>query len=807
MIIKILSALSLFCFWLMPLTAQPNVSYNKEAVEVSPMDASLLDWFQWIEENYHIQLSYNASELNLQKRCTVETRRKLTIEQLLTVLLKDFKINIRETTSQKLLLQVEPRLEYILEGNVTEELTSEKLAGACLLLTEINTEKTYTAIAENGTFRLTLQEGNYRLRINYLGYKPYEQQQSINQNTFLSISMTPVAYELEETTVRPQTDIMELDRSLPGNKLTYTNANLFSLMNTLPGVIGAPMGIHFQVNGGADDENLLLVDGVPLYHYGHINTLISPFNGDAIKSITFHRNFFPTQFEGRLSSVTEVNMKEGNKQEHIQTLSLDMPAASATFEGPILKNKLSYIIGARRSWLDFFDELVRDEMRMNHSYADYQAKLSYDITPFTSLQTMAYHADDRYYLPIGHNKNQTILKWNNQLFQLGLQTLLGKAFNLTSNIAYTSYSNKAFFGNTEISDKTQSLESGIRSFSITTIFSCHPDYVFHANWGFRATREYYKMAVSEDTMMNRNEPVTQLSLFYDNTIRISSKTNIRIGINFVVYAPDNHKKYHSIQPRISLKYALSNKDLLYIGASRMEQFYHYISLSQFVLPTDFRMPSIEGFRPRSSEHYETGWKHFLKKGYTELSVFYKTRRHAIAFKPTVYPADNQWKQYIMTGNGYSYGVKVYFNNSWEKISLQASYAYIRSKEWFADLQYLGKMPSLYDIPHAFATTLSYRWSKRSSISIGGVVRSDKVQDFDYETGAIQEELFRTFREPTTYRIDAGYSYQQAFSKSLLAFRIGLYSIVGNPPEEEIESFYFIKLQKKCLPYATISFKF
>lgn len=105
--------------------------------------------------------------------------------------------------------------------------------------------------------------------------------------------MTPVTYELEETTVRPQTDIMELDKSLPGNKLTYTNTNLFSLMNTLPDVIGAPMGIHFQVNGGADDENLLLVDGVPLYHYGHMNTLMSPFNGDAIKASPSTEVSFP----------------------------------------------------------------------------------------------------------------------------------------------------------------------------------------------------------------------------------------------------------------------------------------------------------------------------------------------------------------------------------------------------------------------------------------------------------------------------------------------------------------------------------
>ena len=128
----------------------------------------------------------------------------------------------------------------------------------------------------------------------------------------------------------------------------------------------------------------------------------------------------------------------------------------------------------------------------------------------------------------------------------------------------------------------------------------------------------------------------------------------------------------------------------------MEQFYHYICLNYFALPTDFRMPSIERFHPRSSEHYEIGWKHFLQKGYIEASAFYKTRRHVLALRPEAYPTDNQWEKYIMSGNGHSYGAKAYITNTWKRVSLQASYAYIRSKEWFPDLRQLGKLP-LYTI--------------------------------------------------------------------------------------------------------------
>ena len=169
-----------------------------------------------------------------------------------------------------------------------------------------------------------------------------------------------------------------------------------------------------------------------------------------------------------------------------------------------------------------------------------------------------------------------------------------------------------------------------------------------------------------------------------------------------------------------------------------------------------------------------------------LSAFYKTRRRVAALRPDAFPVDNQWHEYIMTGDGNSYGAKAYLATDWKRLGIQLSYAYI---------------------PHAFAAALTYRFTERSSVSLGGEIRSGRVQDLDEDMEAIPEEQFRSFRDPLRYRLDAGYGYQKTFRNALLAFRVGLYSIVGNPPLEEIQNFYFVNFQQQCLPYAAMSVRF
>lgn len=552
-----------------------------------------MQWFGYIERQLDLTLSYNPSLIDLHKTCRISASGQMTVSQLLALVLEGYRFRTTFIPPRKLAIQIHRPQTYCLSGSVAEEGSGERLYGAVVVLDDGKEGKWHALTDADGRFRLYLPEGYYRMNISYMGYQPYTQPVRVDRDRTLRPALTPQLFEIAEVTVKSYKNGGELGELTPSNLLSFSGNDLFSQIWILPGVTGLPTGCNFQVDGGSSDENQLLLDGVPVYHPGHINSLLPVFNGDAVRSMVFHKGFFPTRLEGRLSSVTEVNLKEGNLQEHVRTLTLDMPAAGITLEGPILKDKLSYLVSARRSWLDFFDNLLSEDSRMNHSTYDYNAKLSYHLSPSSTLRLMA-----------------------------------------------------------------------------------------------------------------------------------------QVGVHFVGYLPRHHRSYYSIQPRFSLKYQPAEKELLYLHFSRMEQFYHNLRFDYLSLPTDFRMPSIDGFRPRSSEHYEVGWKHFLENGQLDVSAYYKTRRHVVALSPDTSIEDARRDQYIMTGNGDSYGAKAYFYNTWKRWTLQLSYAYTRSREWFPRLEDRGKLPSLYDIPHQLGAALSCQIGRHSSLSLGGTVRSGRIIELD-----------------------------------------------------------------------------
>lgn len=360
----------------------------------------------------------------------------------------------------------------------------------------------------------------------------------------------------------------------------------------------------------------------------------------------------------------------------------------------------------------------------------------------------------------------------------------------------------------EIKEDTDGyVHSGIKSLNVTTNFSYSLENLYHARWGVKYAYEVYDLVSQGEEMRVRHEPVNQVSVYYDNLLRISPEFSVQVGVHGVAYCPQHHRSYYSIQPRLSVKYFPSERNLLYLNFSKMEQFYHFLRFDSFSLPTDFRMPSIDGFKPRSSEHYEMGWKHFMNSGQCEVSVYYKTRRNVLALRPDTWVEDEGWQKYLMVGDGDSYGVKGYLYQRWKRWSLQLSYAYSRSREWFGELPEKGKVPSLYDVPHQLGGALSYQLTTHSSFSAGGMLRSGKVWflNEDYEPLSVEE--FREKREPLNYRVDVGYSYRKSFGEKLLLLRLGVYNVVGNPSEEDILSFYSVHWSGNCLPYGSLSFKF
>ena len=819
-----------------------------EVLFVRASSASVLQWFSYIEKQKGISISFNQS-FDMERNCTVKQSATMSIAQLLDIILKDYRYSITEMPGRKIAIRIDAKREFSVSGTIADESTSEKLYGAIIMASGQDGKRLYSTSDENGNYRLSLTEGDYTIEITYMGYEKFSTPLHLYSRKRLDLNLKPALFEVDEVTVRSIRNDAELAEITPSGMLSFSGNDLFLQIWILPGVTGTPTGNNFMVDGGSYDENIILLDGVPVFHPGHVNALLPQFNGDVIKNIVFHKGFFPTRLEGGLSSVTEFNLKDGNKNKHTRTFSIDMPAASLTLEGPIIKNKLSYLVSVRRSWMDFFDELLSAENRLNHYSFDYTAKLSYFLSETSSVKLLAYNTFDEYKLPIYTEEAIPIVKWNNQIYKATYSGIWGKLGNTTSAY-YSSHISRAnadalgfssdtdsgfgddtdqdsgwedgwddnwddensqneMYKNDEQISGSNEISSGIKTFNFNTEFTYSPENIYSTRWGFKYSHELYEMTAFGNNMNKQNEAINQYSLYYDNYIRITDKVSTRVGVHSVAYNPVNFRNYYSIQPRFALNFTPGKNNMIYLNFSKMEQFYHYISFNGFALPTDFRMPSIEGFKPRSSEHYEIGWKRNFDsdRGKLETSAYYKTRRNVVALKPDVIVENDNWNNYIMAGNGDSYGIKMFLYYMYRRWTMQLSYTYSRSREWFDEYKELGKVPSLYDMPHYTAGALSYKISKSSSLSLGCIAKSGRIKVSDHWFESDKNLGFRKTRGEFNYRIDVGYTFRKDFGDKLLLFRCGLYNLLGNPPEEDIVDFYSVHLSKNCLPYGSISFKF
>ena len=819
-----------------------NKKLTDEILFVRASSASVLQWFKFIEKQKNISISYNVANVNLEKVCVVQQSANMTIDKLLGIILKDYKYNITEMPGKKLAIRIDAKNEYLLSGTITDDMTSEKLYGAIVMITDKEGKKAYTVSNDNGAFNMELTEGEYMLEVSYMGFEKTSIPLHLYGKKKLDLKLKPALFEVEEVTVNSIRNEAELAEITPSGMLSFSGNDLFSQIWILPGVTGVPTGNNFMVNGGSYDENIILLDGVPVFHPGHINAQLPQFNGDIIKNIVFHNGFFPIRLEGGVSSVTEFNLKDGNKNEHTRTFTIDMPAASLTLEGPIIKDKLSYIISARRSWMDFFNQLLSDENKQNHFSLDFNTKISYQLSHTSNIKIFTYNTFDEYRIPVYTEEAIPVVKWNNQIYKASYNGQWEKMSNTTS-VYYSSYMSRAnadILGfstdsdssldngtipddswedeqpaeeyddiYTNISDTNQEISSGIKTINFSTDFSYSPENIYSMRWGAKYTNEKYHMTSFGKEMKRHNETINQYSLYYDNYLRISDNLTSRVGVHFVAYDPVNYRNYYSIQPRFALNYIPDKNNMVYLNFSKMEQFYHYISINGFALPTDFRMPSIKGFKPRSSEHYEIGWKRNFgnNMGKIETSAYYKTRRNIVALGPDAIVEDNNWNKYIIKGDGDSYGVKFFLYYILNRWTFQQSYTYSRSREWFDDYKNLGKLPSLYDIPHYAATALSYKTGKSSTFSLGCIMKSGRIKVADNWFESDKDIGFRKTRGKFNYRIDAGYTFKKDFGDKLLLVRCGLYNILGNPPEEDVIDFYSVHISRNCFPYGSISFKF
>ena len=284
---KFILILLLLTTFIKPLPLFGEETVAGERISISGSSATVSQWFAKIEQLKNIVLSYDPSSIDMSQVVTVESGEP-TVEELLTKVLDGYNVKLKYLPPRKLVIHAVKVRQYYISGTVAESGSEEKLMGAIVTADDGKGGTVFARTDDNGFFRMYLPGGGYTLKISYLGFYPYSRELKIMSDRFLNVKLEPLLFEMEEVTVRPETSRDALSELTPANQLSFNSNDIFSQIWILPGVTGVPTGNNFQVDGGSSDENQLLVDGVPVYHPGHISAMLLAMIGDAVKSVTFH---------------------------------------------------------------------------------------------------------------------------------------------------------------------------------------------------------------------------------------------------------------------------------------------------------------------------------------------------------------------------------------------------------------------------------------------------------------------------------------------------------------------------------------
>lgn len=653
-------------------------------------------------------------------------------------------IHPKETTEN------EPPPKFTISGYIEEKGSGERLAGAV-----VYDQRTRLGVITNnyGYFSLNLVADSVTLMVSYLGYQKVKLPLLLDQNQSLILHLSPnLVLETVEITdaemeaIERKTEMGTIEIPMAQIKLLPSllgEVDVIKTMQLLPGVQSGSEGSSFlYVRGGGPDQNLILLDGVPVYNSSHLFGLFSIFNADAVQDVKLIKSAFPARYGGRLSSVLDIRMREGNAQKFKSEGSLGLTGAKLTLEGPIKQGKGSFIISGRRTLVDLvtrsFSLLSGGGYSQNYWFGDLNAKLNWRIGKKDRVYFSSYSGKDRFNI---RNRDQsdgveniqgfgfqwgsvtTALRWNHEFSH--------KVFaNFTATLSDYKYENYSRYISRPPSGiderQTQSIQSGIRDYALRADFDYLPNSHHHIRFGGAAIPRRFRPEVTSSWDYNNagSQTVTSLDendvsgienlLYLEDDMEIGNRIGLNLGLHASHFKVES-SNYFSLQPRISTRYLLNNTSSLKASYSRMTQYMHLVSNSGVGMPTDLWIPVSDSFPPMQSRQVSLGYaKRFPSQG-LEFTVegYYKEMDQLIEYSNGAnFFTSNTWDEAVeKNGTGKSYGVEIFVHKKQGRWNGFAGYTLSRSDRQFAALNGGQRFPYKYDRTHDISIALIYHARK------------------------------------------------------------------------------------------------
>lgn len=573
-----------------------------------------------------------------------------------------------------------------ISGFVYDNFTREVLIGASVYDTE---SKAGTISNEYGFYSLTIPlRDSFEINISFIGYQSRQIGILKTQNRQLDVYLIPgidldavtvTALKEENIVKRNETGVVRLRmkeiKSLPN---LFGEADLIKAFQLTPGVqSGGEAKSNLYVRGGSPDQNLILLDDVPLYYVAHFGGFFSIFNADAINDVKLVKGGFPARYGSRLSSVLDIRMKEGNMQKLCAQGTVGLLSSKISVEAPIIKNKLSFIVSARKNLLPIFKMMGTG---LSYNFYDLNAKLNYRLSQKDKLFFSFYMGDDILSMSekTDISKHDNIVKWGNTLFSFRWNHIYNNKLFSNVTLSNTYYRYKSIF---EYDIKSESISKSLNNTLLTGIndVSAKIDFTYLVNsknnFKFGASSTYHTFIPNDENFSQAGTNITTINekyssnasafenaVYFENELKIN-RINTNLGIRYSSYYIGN-KNYYSIGPRVLLNYILTNNLSLKYSFSKMNQYVHLLTYSGVGIPSDYWMPTNENVKPENSVQNSLGIaKTFYENNYEfSAEVYHKTLKNLITFIPGESLMGNldNWENVIeMDGKGLNYGVELF----------------------------------------------------------------------------------------------------------------------------------------------------
>lgn len=673
-----------------------------------------------------------------------------------------------------------------LSGYVYDELNGESLIGATIFIPEV---KAGTYSNSYGFYSLSVPPGKYAVQYRFVGYGVETDTIDLSGSMKLDVRLSQketttaeVVISAESASTRLQSTEMGVERlsikEIKKLPVLFGETDILKTIQLLPGVKAAGEGSSgFFVRGGGTDQNLILLDEAPVYNPAHLLGFFSVFNGDAIKGTKLYKGNMPAEYGGRLSSVLDVQMKDGNKKDYELSGGIGLISSRLTFEGPIVEDKGSFMISARRTYADAFLALSADTNLQNTQlyFYDLNMKANYRLGDKDQVFISGYFGRDKFGI-----RDQFGLNWGNVTGTARWNHLFSDKLFLNSTLIYSDYDYEI-----DIAAAGAKINSGIKDWNWKEDFSYYANQHHTFKFGTNAIYHTFVPGVVSNTGDGAfNETAIQdryaleSAAYFSHAWKVNEKFNINYGLrasNFTVLGPgtvysydaegaaidsvqydqgDIIKNYFGLEPRVSASYLISPSQSVKASYARNRQYIHLLTNATGGSPTDLWLPSSATIAPEIADQLALGYfQTFGNKYEGSVEVYYKDLQNQIDYKNGANIFLNETvESELVFGDGWSYGAEFLLRKTAGKFTGWAAYTWSRTFRQFDEINNGEAFSARQDRIHDLSLVAMYDPNPKWSVSATWVYNTGDAVTYPNGSYAYNGQIVPLYGERNADRL-------------------------------------------------------